>query len=229
MRQGFITEVKAIESEIEAGLGKAARALSGLDGVIRNPAAARADGVSQTGQELRRRTRGLDGRLLRLSATQAPVACDLRLVLTMMALVQHGGLIANQFVLIGEQLAAIDPGVSDRCGTGRQAGELAGLAAEQLGRAVEAFARRDCDVAESLARSDDRLDRLNRDICRASLEMQAGTEQRELAFRHVLIARSLERIGDNAVNIARHTAEMVRADVHHLTHPNPAPGLSVPG
>jgi phosphate transport system protein len=226
MRHGFITEIGAIEAEMEAGLGQGVTLLDGLHEVIRDPTASRADAVAQAGQDLRRQTRELDVRLVRLSATQAPVACDLRLVLTMMQLVQHHGLIANQFVLIGEQLAGTDPGVTDRCGTGRQAAELASLAGEQLRRAAEAFSKRDCELVERLVRSDDRLDELNREICRLSLETPAGPEQRELAFRHVLIARSLERIGDNAVNIARHTAELVRADVHRLAHPNDAPSLS---
>jgi phosphate transport system protein len=227
MRQGFITEVRAIEAEIAGGLGESVRVLGGLDEVIRHPTASRAAAVSLAGQALRRQTRELEVRLVRLSATQAPVACDLRLVLAMMQLVQHLGLIANQFVLVGEQLACIDPGVSDRCGTGRPAAELAGLAGEQVRRAVEAFSRRDCELVERLVRSDDRLDQLNREICRLSLETRTGPEHRELAFRHVLIARSLERIGDNAVSIARRTQELVRADVHGLAPPNDAPSLSV--
>jgi phosphate transport system protein len=227
MGQVFVTEARSIETEIEAVLGQGVELLAGLDELILQPTARGADLVSQAGHALRRQSRALDIRLVKLSATQAPVACDLRLVLTMMQLVQYQGLIANQFVLIGEQLSAIDPGVSDRCGTGRQAAELAGLAGEQLRRAVEAFSARDCDLGEQLARSDDRLDRLNREICHASLETRAGPADRELAFRHVLIARSLERIGDNAVNIARHTAELVRADVHRLAHPNDAPRLTV--
>lgn len=227
MRQAFVSEVRAIEAEIEAGLGQAVQLLADLDQVILNPTAFRAEAVAQAGQDMRRRSRELDMRLVTLSATQAPVACDLKLVLTMLQLVQHQGLIANQFVLIGEQLAAVDPGASTRSGTGHQAAELAGLAGQQLRRAVEAFVLRKPDLAEELARSDDRLDRLNREICRASLDSRVGGAQRELAFRHVLIARSLERIGDNAVNIARHTAELIRADVHHLTHLSDSPALTV--
>lgn len=227
MRPGFAAEIKAIEAAMAAHLAEAVEALIGLDQVILHPTASRADRLAQIGQDLRRSVREMELRLVTLSATQAPVACDLRLVLTMMQIVQHQGLIANQFVLIGEQLASSDPGLSDRCGTARQTSELAGLACAQLRSAAEAFSTRDPDRGEQLARSDDRLDRLNREICRASLEMQVGPDHRELAFRHVLIARSLERIGDNAVNIARHTAELVRADKHQLTHPNRAPSLTV--
>jgi phosphate transport system protein len=227
MRQTFTAEVKAIEAAIEGHLSEAVQSLTGLDEVILHPTASGSEILIRTGRRLRRSGRELDLRLLSLSATQAPVACDLKLVLTLVQIVQHQGLIANQFVLIGEQLGAIDPGVSDRCGTGQRTAELAGLACAQLRGAVEAFSGRDPHRGEQLARSDDRLDQLNREICRASLEIRLGPDHRELAFRHVLIARSLERIGDNAVNIARHTAELVHADVHGLAHPNPAPSLTV--
>jgi phosphate transport system protein len=227
MRQAFAAEIRAIETDMETQLGQAVQTLTGLDEVILHPTLWRTQAVAEAGQRLRRQSRETDVSLVKLSATQAPVACDLRLVLAMMQLVQHQGLIANQFVLVGEQLASIDLGVTDRCGTGRQTAELAALACAQLRGGVEAFARRDPDRGEQLARSDDRLDRLNREICQAALEMRIGPHHRELAFRHVLIARSLERIGDNAVTIARLTAELVKADVHHLAHPNDAPNLTV--
>lgn len=227
MRQAFTAEVRAIEAAIEGHLGEAVQGLTGLDEVILHPTTARSEALTEAGQRLRRSGHELDLRLLSLSATQAPVACDLRLVLTMMQTAQHQGLIANQFVLIGEQLASIDPGVADRCGTGQRTAELARLACAQLRSAVEAFSGQDPGRAEQLARSDDRLDQLNREICQASLEIRLGADHRELAFRHVLIARSLERIGDNAVNIARHTAELVKADVHRLAHPDLAPSLTV--
>jgi phosphate uptake regulator len=38
------------------------------------------------------------------------------------------------------------------------------------------------------------------------------TRERELALRHVLIARSLERIGDNAVDIAEQAVFLVTAE-----------------
>jgi phosphate transport system protein len=227
MRQGFTLAIRAIETDIETQFGQAVQILAGLDQVILHPTLSRAQAVAESGRRLRGRSREIDVRLVRLSATQAPVACDLRLVLMMMQLVQRQGLIANQFVLIGEQLASIDPGVTGRCATGRQTAELAALACAQLRGGTEAFARSDPDRGEQLARSDDRLNRLNREICRAALEMRVGPEHRELAFRHVLIARSLERIGDNAVSIARLTAELVKADVHRLALEPNAPSLTV--
>lgn len=211
---------------MDAQLSAAHDGLTRLEAMIRQPTQAGAQSLISTGRELRRRYRETDLRLVTLSATQAPVACDLRLVLTLIQIAQHQGLIANQFGLIGDQLAEIDPEVADRCGTTERLSELARMACQQLHGAARAFSQRDPGSSEALRRSDAQLNRLNREICQASLETPAGPEHRELAFRHVLIARSLERIGDNSVGIARNTAELVHADVHHLTHPNDVSSLA---
>ncbi|HET9721194.1 MAG TPA: PhoU domain-containing protein [Solirubrobacteraceae bacterium] len=225
MRAAFTSEVSAIEATMGAQLSAAHDGLSRLEAMICHPTQADAEALIASGRELRRRFRETDLRLVTLSATQAPVACDLRLVLTLLQIAQHQGLIANQFGLIGEQLTEIDSGVTDRCGTTERLCELARLACQQLHGAAQAFAQRDAGSSEALRRSDAQLNRLNREICRASLETPAGPEHRELAFRHVLIARSLERIGDNSVGIARNMAELVQADVHHLAHPGAASPL----
>ena len=216
VRPTFAIQLEALEGSLESNLGLAVHILGGLDKLILHPTQARAEALIAAGSRLRSLGRKSDLELITLSATQAPVACDLQLVLTMTQIVQSQGLIANQFGLIGEQLTLIDSGLPDRCGTGAQTAELAGLAREQLAGALEAFVQRDSSRFEQLSRSDDRLDRLNREICQSALALRPGPALRALAFRHVLIARSLERIGDNAIRIARHTAELVRADVHRL-------------
>ena len=45
----------------------------------------------------------------------------------------------------------------------------------------------------------------------------APNVQLQLAMRHVLIARSLERIGDNAVDIAEQAAFLVSAELREFT------------
>jgi len=228
MRAAFTTEVQAIEADMQDQLADASRTLTRLTPLIAQPSARGAEALARTGRALRARGREADLRIVTLSATQAPVACDLRLVLTLMQIVQRQGLIANQLMLIAEQLAEIDPTVIDRCGTTDKLTELARLACAQVERAAGAFITRDPVACDRVCLGDDRLDQLNRQVCRTTLEMRLGPAQRELAFRHVLIARSLERIGDNAVDIARRTGELVKADVHHLSHPS-APALAAFG
>jgi phosphate uptake regulator len=67
-----------------------------------------------------------------------------------------------------------------------------------------------------LDRDDNELDRLNRAVFDVTLEVDDAAE-RELALRHVLIARSLERIGDNALDIAEQAAFLATAELHEFT------------
>jgi phosphate transport system protein len=169
--------------------------------------------VGQSGQRLRGESHRIDVDLVRITARQAPVASDLRLVLALVQLAHHESLIANRFELISHQLAAIDPTVPDRYGTAEKLSTMATLAATQLHSAARAFTSRDLALARGLDRQDDAIDKLNREIFETTLELEDAPERRELGLRHVLIARSLERIGDNAIDIRRtggvpHPAEL---------------------
>jgi phosphate transport system protein len=123
-----------------------------------------------------------------------------------MEVAHHHGLIANQFELISRQLKDIDARVPDRRGTGETLAEMAALAAVQLDRAAGVFARRDASAALQLERDDDEIDSLNRVVFQAALTVEGEPRERALALGHALIARSLERIADNAVDIAEQAA-----------------------
>ena len=76
---------------------------------------------------------------------------------------------------------------------------MATLAGSQIERAARAFVSRDFKLARGLEREDDAIDKLNREVFEIALVLE---DRRELGLRYVLIVRSLERIGDNAVDIA---------------------------
>ena len=58
---------------------------------------------------------------------------------------------------------------------------------------------------------------LDRQIFEATLALDAVADHRELALRDVVIARSLERIGDNAVDIAGQAAFLVTARLREFS------------
>ena len=79
------------------------------------------------------------------------------------------------------------------------------------------FVVHDAESALELQREDDALDRLNRQVFQATYALDGNHEERELAMRYVLIARSLERIGDNAVDIAEQAVFLVTAQLQQFS------------
>jgi phosphate transport system protein len=98
----------------------------------------------------------------------------------------------------------------------------------QLAQAKEAFATRDVEVAQDLVRQDAQINRLQRAIFKRAVEIGDDVEVREWAMFTILIARCLERIGDNTVDIAEQTVFVVTglfrelADASSTAEPAPA-------
>jgi len=95
--------------------------------------------------------------------------------------------------------------------------ELANLVESMVLSSLDAFVKRDIQIARGVLASDDAVDK-----CRNSIQQQVLTlMQRDpsaitRAVDHLIIARSLERIGDHATNIAEDIIFMVQGiDVRH--------------
>ena len=176
----------------------------------------------------------LDGRylevhqgILTLLATQAPVATDLRVIAAILHVIKHMERMGDQCVNIAKliPLAGHEPPTHaellekiDRMG--RQANS-------QVSQCRQAFARRDVGLAEDLVRQDDVIDRLNREIFHLALEISDDIDTREWAMHMMLVARCLERIGDNAVDVGEQTAFVVTGlfrEFEDASHPELAPG-----
>lgn len=147
--------------------------------------------------------------ILTLLATQAPVATDLRLIAALLHLIKSIERMGDQCVNIAKlvPLAGHEPPVDDRMlrdvvTMGRQVRAL-------LSQAKQAFAGRDIALARDLVRGDDVVDNLNRECFRLAIEIGDEEDRREWATTMLLIARALERMGDNAVDIGEQTAFVV--------------------
>ena len=107
-----------------------------------------------------------------------------------------------------------DPAVRPRAAGPRRAcsSTLAGWAPSPARRSSSrkaAFAGRDVGLAEDLVRQDREINRLNREIFRLAIEIGDDPDTREWAMHMILVARALERIGDNAVDIGEQVAFVV--------------------
>ena len=217
MRERFTDHLAEIEHRIEAALQDAVGTLSLVAEAVRTPSREAIEAITAEAVRLRSSSRSGDAALVIVSAREAPVAEDLRMVMTLIQLAQHQALIANQFELISEQLVSIPSGVADRQGAAPQLARMAALASSLLEKAVGAFASRELAAAYQVESDDDAIDRLNVEIFKATLDLEGSSSQRERAYRHVLIARSLERIGDNAVDIAEQAAFLETHQLRQFT------------
>ena len=165
--------------------------------------------------------------ILALLATQAPVATDLRLIAALLHLIKSIERMGDQCVniaklipLAGHEPPLDEPMLRDIVTMGKQVRAL-------LGQAKEAFATRDIELARDLVRGDDVVDNLNRECFRRAIEIGETPDSREWGMTMMLVARALERIGDNAVDIGEQTAFVVTGlfeEFEDASHPQPAPG-----
>ena len=100
-----------------------------------------------------------------------------------------------------------------------------GQRAEQMIRvALDAFADRDVEKAQSLQELDELIDRANRHAIEDVLSLGDSAEEREYGLRMLVISRCVERIGDHAVDIGEQIAYLLTAEFREFTdasHPQP--------
>jgi phosphate transport system protein len=94
---------------------------------------------------------------------------------------------------------------------------MAAIAQSMLRDALDAFVRRDVELAQHVLNEDDRLDSLKTQIFRELLTyMLQDPSTIEPALDLILVSRHLERIGDHATNVAEDVIFIVSArDVRH--------------
>jgi phosphate transport system protein len=165
--------------------------------------------------------------ILSLLARQAPVAGDLRIVAAMLHVIRCVERMGDQCVNIAKLVplsgyeAPKDKDILDLIE------RMGQLARSQVSQAKEAFASRNVELAQDLVRQDAEINSLNRHIFRRAVEVGDNVDIREWAMFMILVARCLERVGDNTVDIAEQIVFVVtglfREFADASTPPEPAP------
>ena len=147
--------------------------------------------------------------ILSLLARQAPVAGDLRIVAALLHMIRCVERMGDQCVNIAKlvPLSGYEtPKDKDILDAIERMGRLA---RSQVSQAKQAFSGRNVDLARDLVRQDSEINRLNREIFRRAVEIGDNLDMREWAMFMILVARCLERVGDNTVDIAEQTVFVV--------------------
>jgi phosphate transport system protein len=164
----------------------------------------------------------IDELALQILATRQPVASDLRFITMSLKFVVDverigdlaGGIAKRALEL--NRLPALDVHVDLT--------RLASLVQKNLHAALEAFVKKDADMATTVITADAEIDRINASLFAeliAHVATDPATVTRVLPLTSV--SRYLERIGDHVKNLAEEVVYMVRAlDVRHRPIPHPA-------
>ena len=223
-RVQFQDELAELERQALGGLDLVANALDGALESVDHADVELAGMVIADDDRIDGRYMEVHQGILTLLARQTPVATDLRLVAALIHVINHVERMGDQCVNIAKlvPLGGSEPPADERMLDNlAQMGERAG---RQVVQAKQAFERRDVALAEDLVRLDDEIDRLNRDCFQLAIEIGDDQDRREWAMHMILVARQIERIADNAVDIGEQTAFVVTGlfrEFEDASHPVP--------
>ncbi len=150
-------------------------------------------------------------------ALQAPVARDLRFLLSVLRIVPE---LERSHDLVEHIARRGAQGLQEEL-TPRTRGlieQMGSVGTDMWRCTAEAFAERDPVAASHLAERDDEMDELHSAL---TAELASGHTALPVAMEMALVARFFERLGDHAVNIARR--------VMYLAGPAVPPAAAAPG
>jgi phosphate transport system protein len=169
----------------------------------------------------------LDGRylevhqgILSLLARQAPVAGDLRLVAALLHIIMRIERMGDQCVNICKLIPLSGHEPPSRPEIVSLLLRMGEIARSEVSQAKRSFADRDVALADDLVRQDREVNQIQRDIFRMAIEAGEDIDTREWAMHMTLVARCLERIGDNAVDIGEQTAFVVTGLFREFQQPS---------
>jgi len=198
-RQEFQRELEAIEAKVIELFAMVAEDLPGATQALLS-------GDNEVVRVLTERQQAIDALypeieelVNRQILLQAPVASDLRFLLSVLRIVPELERSHKLVVLIAsradhilsEDLSARCRGLVERMGT---------LVSEMWREAADAWYQRDRSAAFTLSQRDDEMDELHSSLI---AELAAGRMTVPVTMEMTLAARFYERLGDHAVNIAR--------------------------
>lgn len=147
--------------------------------------------------------------ILTLLATQAPVATDLRLISALLHVAHSIERMGDQCVNVAKVIPLTGNDAPQRSEMVERIVRMGEQTRAMLSQAKKAFEARDVALARDLVKQDDLVDDLNKECFRIAVQVGDDADVREWAMTMMLVARALERIADNAVDIGEQVAFVV--------------------
>jgi phosphate transport system protein len=216
MRVTFQESLDGLEATVQAEAELAQRALRGAVGALVDHDEDLADEVIAFDDEVDALYFQIEEGIQALLARQTPVATDLRFVLAVLHVNLHLERAADYCVTIAK-LVKLAPDIPGHPALVEGFREMGARAEEMIGIAMDAFATRDVEQAESLVELDELIDRANRRVVQHVLSLGGDPQLQEWGLRMMIVSRCLERIGDHAVDIGERVAYLVTGEFREFT------------
>ena len=216
MRIGLQEELDTLVASLMEEGELVLRALRGSIEALEQRDPELADEVVAFDDEVDKAYRAIGEGIESLLARQTPVAGDLRMVLALLHNNLHLERMADYCVTIAK-LTKLVYGIAPDAKLMESFEEMASRAEEMIRVALDSFARRDLEGAESLVELDELIDRANRRAVQHVLALGSNQELREWGLRMIVVSRCLERIGDHAVDIGEQTAYLITGEHREFT------------
>jgi phosphate transport system protein len=216
VRVTFQEELDQLEATLQEEGALVLRTLRGALNALAQRDVELADDVISFDDDVDRLYLHIENEIESLLARQTPVATDLRLVLALLHVNLHLERMADYSVTIAKLTKLVADVEPD--GMLLQSLQEMGERAEEMIRvALDSLANRDLEAAESLVDLDELIDRSNRRFVERVVEIVAEPGLREWVLRMVLVSRTIERIGDHAVDIGEQVAYLLTAEFKEFT------------
>ena len=199
-------EIRALEKHALSGMDIVADQIDRTLRVIVDRDFAMADMVIADDDRIDGRFLEVHSEILSLIARQAPVATDLRLLAALLDVIRRIERMGDQCVNMCKVLLLSPEAPADDLQLTARLLDMGRKARSLSLESSRAFAQRDVATAERLCEVDDEIDVLNREVFQIAVALAGDPDAREWAMWMTQVARAIERIGDNAVDIGEETA-----------------------
>ncbi|HTR57987.1 MAG TPA: phosphate signaling complex protein PhoU [Casimicrobiaceae bacterium] len=215
----FDAEMEEIRSGVMAMGGLVETQLDRAIQLLRHPELDKIDTVAADELAINQMQMTIDQQCSQIIAKRQPAAIDLRMILIVVKIVNELERIGDEVKKIAykaQQMQRPEHLTAVRLHDIARAAELA---EDNLQLALDAFARLDVNAAATVVSNDEAIDAAFLSILRQLISyMMEDPRTITPALEIVFIAKSIERVGDHAKNIAENVVQVVKGkDVRHAT------------
>ena len=201
MREAFDRELEQLKTEVATMGMYCERAIDLVSESLLEANMAKAQDMPELSLEITHKEREIESICLRLLLKQQPVASDLRLVSASLKMVTDLERIGDQSEDVAEIIR-----VDKFFYTGQDIPlrRMAEAVRKMVSESLDAFAKRDIQLAQSVIKYDDIVDNYFEDVKRLIVEkIKAQDCDGEYLLTLLMVCKYFERIADHASNVAR--------------------------